>query len=141
MSVKWDAELRLRRDRRREMYEMHEQRVHTLKAIGKRFGVGPKQVRINVDRHKKLLDERKRGNMRLNRQSPEGRGRRSMTYIDIGVRAANCLLNSNITCLEDLTYFTEAELLRVPNFGRESLARLRAECVRVGYPIGWNRDG
>jgi hypothetical protein len=44
----------------------------------------------------------------------------------LSARVHNCLINDGIEIVAQLLVFTDAQLLRVPNFGRKSLAELRA---------------
>ena len=44
---------------------------------------------------------------------------------ELSVRSMNCLKNDNIICLGDLVQRTESEMLRTPNFGRESLNEIK----------------
>jgi len=54
----------------------------------------------------------------------------------LSVRALNCLSNEGIETLRQLEEYTEAELLRVPNFGRKSLNEIAALCKREGVQLG-----
>jgi hypothetical protein len=51
--------------------------------------------------------------------------RTPMDEFKMSVRAANCIHNANITNLLDLVFRSEAEMLRVRNFGRKSLFELK----------------
>ena len=45
--------------------------------------------------------------------------------LELSVRIANTLRNENIETLGDVCKYREAELLRIPNFGRKSLNELK----------------
>jgi hypothetical protein len=44
---------------------------------------------------------------------------------DLSIRTANCLKNEGIATYEKLARMSEAEVLRIPNFGRKSLNELK----------------
>ena len=133
MSAKGDAFRRLAFDRRKAIYNMCERRLYTQHEVGERFNITKQSVSRVVQIHKRYLERRTKGDIKKERD-----GRREV-YINVGVRVLNCLRNSGIKSLEDLTYWTEAELLALPNLGRVSLVELRDECKKLGHPIGWNR--
>ena len=45
--------------------------------------------------------------------------------LELSVRIANALRNENLETLDDVCKYSEAELLRIPNFGRKSLNELK----------------
>jgi DNA-directed RNA polymerase alpha subunit len=45
--------------------------------------------------------------------------------LDLPVRIANALRDENLETLDDVCKYREAELLRIPNFGRKSLNELK----------------
>ena len=45
--------------------------------------------------------------------------------LEFSVRALNCFKNEGIRTVRDLVVLTEAELLRVPNFGRRTLREVK----------------
>jgi DNA-directed RNA polymerase alpha subunit len=45
--------------------------------------------------------------------------------LELSVRIANALRNENLETLDDVCKYREAELLRIPNFGRKSLNELK----------------
>lgn len=60
----------------------------------------------------------------------------SVEAFDLGVRAANALKNDNISTVRDLVKLTEAELLRCPNFGFNSLRQVTDALQKHGYHLG-----
>ena len=61
-------------------------------------------------------------------------------------RSANCLRNENIVYLGDLARFTEAEMMKMPNFGRKSLTELRELLAQYNLSFGmdvgsWSSGG
>lgn len=61
--------------------------------------------------------------------------------LQLSLRSANCLSNDNIIYLGDLVQKTEAEMLRVPNFGRRSLNEIREILVQIGLHLGMDVQG
>ena len=56
--------------------------------------------------------------------------------LELSVRSINCLKNDNIIYIGDLVQKTEAEMLRIPNFGRKSLIELREILESGGIKFG-----
>jgi DNA-directed RNA polymerase alpha subunit len=54
----------------------------------------------------------------------------------LSVRTFNCLKNENITRIGDLVQKTEAEILRMPNFGRKSLNEIKEMLAEMGLHLG-----
>jgi len=55
--------------------------------------------------------------------------------LELSVRAANCLKNEKIVYIGDLVQKTEAEMLRIPNFGRRSLNEIKEVLAGMGLHI------
>ena len=55
--------------------------------------------------------------------------------LDLDQRTQNCFRGAGIDTLEKLLAQTEAEILKIPNFGRKSLAGLKAELLRHGLTL------
>lgn len=62
-------------------------------------------------------------------------------YLELSVRTGNCLKNENVVYVGDLVQKTEAELLKVPNFGRKSLYEIMSELSRLGLTLGMELEG
>jgi hypothetical protein len=61
--------------------------------------------------------------------------------LSLSIRAANCLANENIIYVGDLVQRSEAEMLRVPNFGRTSMSEIKEVLVQVGLHLGMELAG
>ncbi len=81
-------------------------------------------------------------------EGDEGAKRREMTdllsksvdMLELSVRAKNCLDSENITVIKDLVRMSEAELLKVRNFGRTSLKEVKSKLSALGLSLGINVD-
>jgi hypothetical protein len=62
--------------------------------------------------------------------------KKEMDDLELSVRSSNCLKNDNIISIGDLVQRTEAELLRLPNFGRVSLEEIKEVLRRLGLHLG-----
>jgi DNA-directed RNA polymerase alpha subunit len=51
---------------------------------------------------------------------------------ELSARARHCLRNDNIGTIDDLVQLSEAELLRIPNFGRKSLNEVKGHLRAIG---------
>lgn len=60
----------------------------------------------------------------------------SVEELELSVRAANCLRNSEIKTIGDLVYRTEADMLKFRNFGRKSLNEIKEILVGMGLSFG-----
>jgi DNA-directed RNA polymerase subunit alpha len=76
----------------------------------------------------------------------EGRDRvvenlaRSVDELELSVRSANCLKNSNIRYIYELVEKTEAEMLKTKNFGRKSLNEIKEILASMGLSLGMRLD-
>ena len=61
--------------------------------------------------------------------------------LELSVRSANCLKNDNIVYIGDLVQKTEAEMLRTPNFGRNSLNEIKEVLAKMGIHLGMDTPG
>ena len=64
----------------------------------------------------------------------------NVSELDLTVRAANCLTAENIRILEDLVRRSEAELLKVRNFGKTSLKEVKKKLIELGLSFGMDVD-
>lgn len=65
---------------------------------------------------------------------------RSVSELELSVRAANCLKNANIKTIADLVQKTEAEMLRTKNFGKKSLNEIKEILAEMGLSLGMTLD-
>ncbi|MBX6422012.1 DNA-directed RNA polymerase subunit alpha [Thermosulfurimonas sp. F29] len=56
--------------------------------------------------------------------------------LEISSRSLNCLLNAGLRYIGDLVTRTEAEMLRIKNFGRKSLEEIRDRLHEMGLDFG-----
>ncbi len=61
---------------------------------------------------------------------------RSVTELELSVRAVNCLEMANIRAIGDLVQKTDAEMLKYRNFGRKSLNEIKEVLSRMGLSFG-----
>lgn len=72
-------------------------------------------------------------------ESPSGGNKnllRSVSELELSVRAANCLKNANIRTIGDLVQKTEMEMLKTKNFGRKSLNEIKEILGGMGLSLG-----
>ncbi|MBI4468259.1 MAG: DNA-directed RNA polymerase subunit alpha, partial [Acidobacteria bacterium] len=65
---------------------------------------------------------------------------RSIDDLELSVRAYNCLKNANIHTIRDLVQRTEADMLKMKNFGRKSLNEVKEVLVGMGLDLGMQLD-
>ena len=58
-----------------------------------------------------------------------------LDFLNLSVRATNCLINNQIYTIEDLQNKREAELLALPNFGQTSLNEINDKLKPHGYSL------
>jgi DNA-directed RNA polymerase subunit alpha len=61
---------------------------------------------------------------------------RPVDELELSVRSANCLKNSNIRFIKDLVVKTEAEMLKTKNFGRKSLLEIKEILAKMSLSLG-----
>jgi len=61
---------------------------------------------------------------------------RPVDELELSVRSANCLKNSNIRYIKDLVVKTEAEMLKTKNFGRKSLLEIKEILAKMNLSLG-----
>jgi hypothetical protein len=61
---------------------------------------------------------------------------RKVEELGFSERPANCLNNENVTYVSDLVQRTEAEMLRIPNFGRRSLNEIKEALAQLKLCLG-----
>jgi hypothetical protein len=60
--------------------------------------------------------------------------------LELSVRTTQCLSNAEIVHLGQLVQKTEAELMRLPNFGRKSLNEVNEVLAGLGFHLGMELD-
>ena len=86
---------------------------------------------VHVEETPKISEDRPRLNDHLFRRIDE---------LELSVRSANCLENSNIKYIGELVQKTEAEMLRTKNFGRKSLNEIKEILTEMGLGLGMKLD-
>lgn len=61
---------------------------------------------------------------------------KKVTYLDLSVRAQNCLTNINIVYIGDLVAKTESYMLRLQNFGKKSLNEIKETLSKYDLKLG-----
>ncbi|MCC6669689.1 MAG: DNA-directed RNA polymerase subunit alpha [Planctomycetes bacterium] len=61
---------------------------------------------------------------------------KSVDMLDLSVRAKNCLDSENITSIRELVSMSEADLLKVRNFGKTSLKEVKTKLQALGLALG-----
>ncbi|MDQ6986489.1 MAG: DNA-directed RNA polymerase subunit alpha [Mariprofundaceae bacterium] len=62
--------------------------------------------------------------------------RQPIDHLDLSVRSMNCLKSDNIFYVGDLVMRSEQEMLRTPNFGRNSRTEIRDVLDKMGLDLG-----
>jgi len=65
---------------------------------------------------------------------------RSVDELELSVRSANCLKNSDIQYIWQLVQKSEAEMLKTKNFGRKSLNEIKEILSGMDLQFGMNLD-
>jgi len=65
---------------------------------------------------------------------------RSISTLELSVRASNCLEAAKITTIGELVRMTEADLLQLRSFGKTSLMEVRQKLEQVGLRLGMSLD-
>ena len=60
----------------------------------------------------------------------------SVSELELSVRSANCLKIARIRTIRDLVQKTEAEMLKYPNFGKNSLAEIKKMLAEMKLSLG-----
>ncbi len=66
---------------------------------------------------------------------------KSVDMLELSVRSKNCLDSENITTLRQLVTMSEAEILKVRNFGKTSLKEVKSKLSALGLTFGVQTDG
>jgi DNA-directed RNA polymerase subunit alpha len=64
----------------------------------------------------------------------------SISELDLGVRAFNCLEGEKIETIGDLVTKSEPDLLKLKNFGKTSLKEVKKKLAEQGLSLGMNLD-
>ena len=65
---------------------------------------------------------------------------KSVTELEMGVRATNCLQAAKIRTVGELVDLTEADLLKVRSFGKTSLREVRRKLADMGLSLGMTAE-
>ena len=66
---------------------------------------------------------------------------RTVDELELSVRSANCLKNSNIRIIHELVQKTESDMLKTKNFGRKSLNEIKEILAGMGLTLGMKLEG
>lgn len=66
---------------------------------------------------------------------------RSVDELEISVRASHCLEVASITTIGELVQKTEAELLKIKNFGYKTLKEIKEVLFEIGLSLGMDLSG
>jgi len=64
----------------------------------------------------------------------------SVSELDLSVRASDCVTSENIQTIGELVVRTEAELLKVRNFGKTSLKEVKKKLADMGLSLGMDLE-
>jgi len=85
------------------------------------------------------INEKKEEEMRRKEQEKEDLRQKlsmSISELDLSVRSANCLASERIETIGELVSRSEAELLKVRNFGKTSLREVKKKLSDMGLGLG-----
>ncbi len=66
---------------------------------------------------------------------------KSVDMLDLSVRSKNCLDSENVQTIRELVSMTEADLLKVRNFGKTSLKEVKTRLAALGLSLGYVAEG
>lgn len=92
-------------------------------------------VFINFEEKEELVSDEKDEDKKLNEMLDQ-----SVEELELSVRAANCLRNSEIKTIRDLVHRSETDMLRFRNFGRKSLNEIKEILITMGLSFGMKID-
>jgi DNA-directed RNA polymerase subunit alpha len=90
------------------------------------------------------INEKKEEEMRKHdKEVEEVRSKLSMSIseLDLSVRSANCLAGERIETIGELVSRSEADLLKVRNFGKTSLREVKKKLQELGLSLGMDVEG
>ncbi|MFH1287947.1 MAG: DNA-directed RNA polymerase subunit alpha [bacterium] len=93
-------------------------------------------VFINFEEKEEMVSNEKDEDKKINEILDQ-----SVEELELSVRAANCLRNSEIQTIGDLVHRTESDMLRFRNFGRKSLNEIKELLIGMGLSFGMKMDG
>jgi hypothetical protein len=104
----------------------------TLREIGQRFNISRERVRQILLRL--AAREREKAEAESMPFTPDA----PLRILQLSTRSSNCLRNENIRMVRDLLAYSEAELMRLLNFGRGSLEEVKRALARHGCRLADN---
>ncbi len=69
----------------------------------------------------------------------QAQSEKSVTELDLSVRASNCLEAANIKTIGELISLTEDEVLSIRNFGRTTLKEVKKKLAQLGLSFGMQK--
>ena len=92
-------------------------------------------VFINFEEPKKAVEETSHPELAFNAALLK-----KVDELELSVRSYNCLKNANVRTIGELVQKTEADLLKVKNFGRKSLHEIQEILQGMGLKLGMQLD-
>lgn len=91
---------------------------------------------VNFDSREEDIDDSGDGNNEINPNLLK-----KIDEMELSVRSYNCLKTENINLIGDLVQKSEAEMLKLTNFGRKSLNELKDNLKTLGLSFGMEIEG
>jgi DNA-directed RNA polymerase subunit alpha len=104
--------------------------------------INPFVMYLELGRELQLNEQREEELRRREKEREELRQKLSMSLseLDLSVRSANCLQAEHIETIGDLVSRSEAELLKVRNFGKTSLREVKKKLAEMGLRLGMDLE-
>jgi DNA-binding CsgD family transcriptional regulator len=121
----------------------------TLRVIGEQHGLSTeraRQIAIRQQKQDEAARRREAATANIINLPPSQAGlalfcRPVSEVLELSIRSINGLKNDKIVYIGDLVQKTEAEMLRIPNFGRVSLKEVKEALGEIGLRLGMDLPG
>ncbi len=128
------------------LYMDHGWKKFTLKEMGRIYCISGTMIDFNIKKIWQFLHKRENKRQLMELFYPpiqplknlgfEEKLNRSVDELELSVRSTNCLIQGNILTIEDLVQKREAQLLKMPNLGRNSLHEIRNALFEIELTLG-----